>query len=139
MAVNYTTWRAARTSSSISATDFTPGDVSSELFTSSTAHPVSAAARMFAAEIEEILAENPLRNSFEVAVASTDRAVMDAMVDKLSAMEGEISVIDPAPAVARHLLDVMTTEGLIRKDGFRIELHSSGDDTSLTQLYKKIG
>lgn len=51
----------------------------------------------------------------------------------------EISVIDPAPAVARHLLDVMTTEGLIRKDGFRIELHSSGDDTSLTQLYKKIG
>ena len=50
-----------------------------------------------------------------------------------------ISMIDPAPAVARHLLDVMTTEGLIRKDGFRIELHSSGDDTSLTQLYKKIG
>ena len=50
-----------------------------------------------------------------------------------------ISMIDPAPAVARHLLDVMTTEGLIRKDGFRIELHSSGDDTSLTELYKKIG
>ncbi len=50
-----------------------------------------------------------------------------------------ISMIDPAPAVARHLLDVMTTEGLIRKDGFQIELHSSGDDTSLTQLYKKIG
>ena len=51
----------------------------------------------------------------------------------------EISVINPAPAVARHLLDVMTSEGLIRKDGFRIELHSSGDYTSLTQLYKKIG
>lgn len=51
----------------------------------------------------------------------------------------KISVIDPAPAVARHLLDVMTSEGLIRKDGFRIELHSSGDDTSLTELYKKIG
>ena len=50
-----------------------------------------------------------------------------------------ISMIDPAPAVARHLLDVMTTEGLIRKDGFRIELYSSGDDTSLTELYKKIG
>lgn len=50
-----------------------------------------------------------------------------------------ISVIDPAPAVARHLLDVMTAEGLIRKDGFRIEFHSSGDDTSLIQLYKKSG
>ena len=51
----------------------------------------------------------------------------------------EISVIDPAPAVARHLLDVMTTEGLIRKDGFRMELCSSGDDSALKLLYKKLG
>ena len=57
--------------------------------------------RMFAAEIEEILAENPLRNSFEVAVASTDRAVMDAMVDKLSAMEGVVYVAYPAATIER--------------------------------------
>ena len=50
-----------------------------------------------------------------------------------------ISMIDPAPAVARHLLDVMTTEGLIRKDGFRMELCSSGDDSALKLLYKKLG
>ena len=57
--------------------------------------------RMFAAEIEEILAENPLRNSFEVAVASTDRAVMDAMVDKLSALEGVVYVAYPAATIER--------------------------------------
>ncbi|MBQ5874527.1 MAG: permease-like cell division protein FtsX, partial [Alistipes sp.] len=57
--------------------------------------------RMFAAEIEEILAENPLRNSFEVAVESTDRAVMDAMVDKLSAMDGVVYVAYPAATIER--------------------------------------
>ena len=57
--------------------------------------------RMFAAEIEEILAENPLRNSFEVAVASTDRTEMDAMVDKLSALEGVVYVAYPAATIER--------------------------------------
>ena len=57
--------------------------------------------RMFAAEIEEILAENPLRNSFEVAVESTDRAVMDRTVDKLSAMEGVVYVAYPAATIER--------------------------------------
>lgn len=57
--------------------------------------------RMFAAEIEEILEENPLRNSFEVAVASTNRAEMDAMVDKLSAMEGVVYVAYPAATIER--------------------------------------
>lgn len=57
--------------------------------------------RMFAAEIEEILAENPLRNSYEVAVASTDREIMDAMVDKLSAMEGVVYVAYPAATIER--------------------------------------
>ncbi len=53
--------------------------------------------------------------------------------------ETEISVIDPAPAVARHLLEVMEADGLIHKDGFHIELCASGDDKALKELYKKIG
>lgn len=57
--------------------------------------------RMFAAEIEEILAENPLRNSFEVAVKSADRATMDALVDKLSALEGVVYVAYPASTIER--------------------------------------
>lgn len=57
--------------------------------------------RMFAAEIEEILAENPLRNSFEVAVKSADRAAMDGLVDELSALEGVVYVAYPAATIER--------------------------------------
>lgn len=57
--------------------------------------------RMFAAEIEEILAENPLRNSFEVAVESADRKSMDALVDDFSAMEGVVYVAYPAATIER--------------------------------------
>lgn len=57
--------------------------------------------RMFASEIEEILAENPLRNSFEVAVASADRSEMDKLVDKLSAIEGVVYVAYPAATIER--------------------------------------
>ena len=57
--------------------------------------------RMFASEIEEILAENPLRNSFEVAVVSGERATMDALVDKFSAMEGVVYVAYPAATIER--------------------------------------
>ena len=57
--------------------------------------------RMFAAEIEEILSENPLRNSFEVAVESGDRDKMDALVDKISAINGVIYVAYPAATIER--------------------------------------
>ncbi len=57
--------------------------------------------RMFAAEIEEILAENPLRNSFEVAVMSNERAKMDALVDQMSAIEGVVYVAYPAATIER--------------------------------------
>ena len=52
--------------------------------------------------------------------------------------EREIEIIDPAPAVARHLLETMKTEGLIRKDGFTIILHSSGDDTKLNETFGRL-
>lgn len=52
--------------------------------------------------------------------------------------ERDIEVIDPAPAVARHLLEVMEEEGLVRKDGFRMELHSSGDSRQLEETYRKL-
>lgn len=57
--------------------------------------------RMFAAEIEEVLAENPLRNSFEVAVKSADREKMDALVDEFSALEGVVYVAYPAATIER--------------------------------------
>lgn len=50
--------------------------------------------------------------------------------------EREIKVIDPAPAVARHLVEVMHQEGLkIKEEGFRIYLHSSGNPETLHKIY----
>lgn len=46
-----------------------------------------------------------------------------------------LTLIDPAPAVAKHLLEVMTEEGLLRNDGFRMELCSSGDPSSMKNTY----
>lgn len=50
----------------------------------------------------------------------------------------QIKVIDPAPAVARHLYEIMKKADLIRKDGFRIDLHSSGDIAPLKSLYDSL-
>lgn len=52
--------------------------------------------------------------------------------------EREIEIIDPAPAVARHLMDIMKTEALIRNEGFSIELYSSGDDSILNKTFDRL-
>ena len=50
----------------------------------------------------------------------------------------DIKVIDPAPAVAKHLLEIMKENLLIKKDGFNIVLKSSGDDTILMETYGRL-
>ena len=55
--------------------------------------------RMFASEIESILEENPLRNSYEVTVATRNKAETDNIVDKLSAVSGVIYVAYPASTI----------------------------------------
>lgn len=52
--------------------------------------------------------------------------------------ERTVEIIDPAPAVARHLYETMEMEGLIRKDGFSIELDSSGNPKQLENAYGKL-
>ena len=49
-----------------------------------------------------------------------------------------ISIIDPAPAVARHLLDVMTEENTIKREGFSISLHASGDASLLNEMVNRL-
>ena len=46
----------------------------------------------------------------------------------------EITIIDPAPAVARHLLDVMQNEQIIKREGFSLSLHASGADSVLIEM-----
>ncbi len=49
-----------------------------------------------------------------------------------------INLIDPAPAVAKHLFDVMQENGLICKDGFSMDLNSSGDISNLEKTYNNL-
>lgn len=50
----------------------------------------------------------------------------------------ELKIIDPAPAVARHALEVMEEKGLVSAKGFSMELNASGDDTNLRKLYNTL-
>lgn len=52
--------------------------------------------------------------------------------------EREINIIDPAPAVAKHLMEIMEEHRLIRNDGFSVELNSSGNEDNLTRLYESL-
>ena len=57
--------------------------------------------RMFEAEIEQIIQDNPLRNSFEVSVSAVDRASLDAVADRMAAIDGVIYVAYPAATIER--------------------------------------
>lgn len=49
-----------------------------------------------------------------------------------------VTLIDPAPAVAKHLHELMMEKGLIHSDGYSITLHSSGNPETLNNLYHSI-
>ncbi len=51
--------------------------------------------------------------------------------------ERPVTIIDPAPAVARHLVKVMQEEGIheASEQGFSIELHASGSPDTLQNTY----
>ena len=57
--------------------------------------------RMFASEIENILAENPLRDSYEVHIGALDSEATEAMADRLSSIEGVVYVAYPASTIER--------------------------------------
>ena len=54
--------------------------------------------------------------------------------------ERKVRVIDPAPAVARHLLDVMRQEGIdeTSPEGYSVELNSSGDPAGLVRTFESL-
>ena len=65
-------------------------------------------------------------------------------IKKVAATHGadgnSFHLIDPAPAVARHLLEVMEAEGIqtISPEGFSIELLCSGDRKGLLHTYNSL-
>lgn len=68
------------------------------------------------------------------------------LIDTISKVAGErfperpVTVIDPAPAVARHLIDVMHEEGIAQSapSGYSIGLHSSGDPAGLLKTFSTL-
>lgn len=55
--------------------------------------------RMFASEIENILAENPLRNSYEVHIGALESDAIAEMADRLASIEGIVYVAYPASTI----------------------------------------
>ena len=49
-----------------------------------------------------------------------------------------VTLVDPAPAVAKHLLEVMQEKQLLRKEGFKMTLYSSGDISTLETTFKNL-
>ena len=92
-------------------------------------------------------AETTVRKSLRPLLkAGADRIVLGCthypflrgVISKLAGPD--VQVIDPAPAVARHLLDVMTQDGLVREDGSEpfpdVELLASGDVSSARKIFE---
>ena len=45
-----------------------------------------------------------------------------------------IHIVDPAPAVARHLHEIMTEKNIIRQDGYELNLYASGENMALNNM-----
>ena len=57
--------------------------------------------RMFASEIENILSENPLRDSYEVHIGALESQATAAMADRIATVEGVVYVAYPASTIER--------------------------------------
>ena len=55
--------------------------------------------RMFASEIENILTENPLRDSYEVHIGALESDAIAEMADRLASIEGIVYVAYPASTI----------------------------------------
>lgn len=71
---------------------------------------------------------------------NTIRKVADGFADSTGSRSG-ITVIDPAPAVARHLLEVMQEKGIPQSDSSDrpdVVLYASGDDSTLKKTFRSL-
>lgn len=76
-----------------------------------------------------------------IVLGCTHYPFISETINKVSEVlvpDRKITLIDPAPAVARHLNEVMTEEGIIRYDGFSLSLYASGDDTILKRMAENL-
>ena len=92
-------------------------------------------------EAERIVAESvcPLLDAGAdtIVLGCTHYPFLADAIRKAAASVGEVTLIDPAPAVARQLVKVMAEQGIAMESpgGFSIELHSSGDPSCLESFW----
>jgi glutamate racemase len=72
-----------------------------------------------------------------IVLGCTHYPFLSETISKVSASlapERTVHIVDPAPAVARHLHEVMAEKDIIRHDGYGLELLSSGERTTLENI-----
>ena len=72
-----------------------------------------------------------------IVLGCTHYPFLSETISKVASMlvpERPITIIDPAPAVAKHLYEVMQEQNIIKREGFSISLHASGDDSLLNRM-----
>ena len=99
-------------------------------------------------EAEEVVRESlePLldKGADVIVLGCTHYPFLADTIKKVAAAHGadgnSFHLIDPAPAVARHLLEVMEAEGIqtVSPEGFSMELLCSGDGTTLQTVYSSL-
>lgn len=98
----------------------------------------SVAESIVAASLKPLLDEGADR----IVLGCTHYPFLSATIAKIAGNlypDREVGIIDPAPAVARHLTDIMKAEAIIHNEGFSIELYSSGDDAILKETFDRLG
>lgn len=90
-------------------------------------------------------AEEKIRASLQPLLdAGADNVVLGCthypfLIDLIRKVAGpRVNIIDPAPAVAKHLLEVMRSDGLIKADGPETTLLTSGSPEPLERIYRLI-
>lgn len=76
-----------------------------------------------------------------IVLGCTHYPFLSETISKVAGMltpDRNITIIDPAPAVARHLYEIMKEKAIIKNDGFSIEVYSSGDSSVLMRMVQSI-
>lgn len=102
--------------------------------------------RTSGAEAESVVEESlkPLldEGADTIVLGCTHYPFLSETISKVASAlvpDRKVTVIDPAPAVARHLEETMKKEGLMSPTSApHVALFSSGDDSSLTELFSKL-
>lgn len=76
-----------------------------------------------------------------IVLGCTHYPFLSETISKVASMlvpERPVTIIDPAPAVAKHLYELMQEHDIIKREGFSLSLHASGDDSLLNRMTENL-